>query len=267
MQEGLASGVPTEPEESAHRRGQQADGDQLHRLGDRQEGGAQEARVGRLEDHPHRLVAALAGDPEAAVAETAVDVVAKVSDGGGHRVRRHPQQLPHLPVFAPVALALLVSEGTEDALVVDEGRVGEGGEHPKPELGIGSVVGGALGDRSVVGRDLPPHSPVHRLDEAAGLLGLLHGPEVDPRHPLVGAQEARLGVVEDDGVALEADHRQRVAGLHQQRPHPGEENEALAVQPADHRVGGEEPVHRGRLRGPLLRQAGDQREQAGGLEH
>jgi hypothetical protein len=93
---------------------------------------------------------------------------------------------------------------------------------------------------------------VHRADDPAGLLGLLPGPEVDPGHPLVGAQQAGLRVVEDDRVALEADDRERVARLHQQGPNPREEDHPLPVQPADHRVGPEEPVDlAGRQRTPL----------------
>ena len=136
--------------------------------------------------------------------------------------------------------------------MVDERRVGEAGEDPEAEARVGGGVFGPGGDRAVVLGGDAADAPVHRAHDAAGLLGLLGGAEVDPRHPLVGAQQARARVVEDDRVTLEADHPERFAGLHQERAGAGEEDDALAVQAADHRVGGEEAVDLGGGEGDRL---------------
>jgi hypothetical protein len=50
--------------------------------------------------------AALVGDPEATVGEPAVEVVAQVGVGGGHRVGGQAEQLADPAVFIPVALAV-----------------------------------------------------------------------------------------------------------------------------------------------------------------
>jgi hypothetical protein len=235
---GEAEHPPDLGREHAHR-------DQLDRLVQRRDRGPDQAGDGRREDHLLGRLAALLGDPEAAVGEPAVDVGAQAGVVGGHRVVRQAEHGADAPVSGPVALAVLAGQRAEDPLVVDQRRVGKGGEDPEAERRVGGVVGGPGRDRPVVLGGDPADAAVHRLHDPPGLFRLLDGAEVDPRHPLVGAPQAQARVVEDDRVPLEADHPERFAGLHQQGAHPGEEDDALAVEAAHYRVRRKEAVDLG----------------------
>ena len=210
--------------------------------------GSLHGRQRHVEQDPVADLACVVEHVEVAARETLGDVSPVVGVRGRRVGAGESEQLAHQQVVLPEALALGGVEVAHEGSVCRLRRVGQAREDPEEELRIGRPVDRPrrVGPRRRVER--PAHARV-KTPYARGLaVRLLARPEEDRLHRLrrVGEPLERVGL--PVRVRHQPGERERMGGLHDQRPLPvGEPDYPGAVHAPEDRLSTREvpAVHRG----------------------